>query len=83
MLPSALCYCVGTRKEISFAAQWLACTHPCRRFAGTLTDAHARLGADVTRYVFIAMDFHHLLFAGLPGAQQNKSHHPDHEVLSD
>jgi hypothetical protein len=73
MLPSARCYCVGTRKEISFAAQWLACTYPCRRFADTLADAHARLGADVTRYIFIAMDFHHLLFAGLPGAQHGKS----------
>jgi hypothetical protein len=27
---------------------------------------HARLGADVDRYFFIAVDFHHLLLAGLP-----------------
>jgi hypothetical protein len=27
---------------------------------------HARLGADVDRYSFIAVDFHHLLLAGLP-----------------
>lgn len=52
-------------EEISFAAQWLARTYPCRRFADTVTGAGARLGADATRYVFIAMDFHHLLFAGL------------------
>ena len=26
----------------------------------------ARLGADVDRYSFIAVDFHHLLLAGLP-----------------
>jgi hypothetical protein len=38
---------VGTRDEITFAAQWLACMLPCRRFADILTDACARLGADV------------------------------------
>ena len=27
---------------------------------------HARLGADVVRYSFIAVDLHHLLLAGLP-----------------
>jgi hypothetical protein len=27
---------------------------------------NARLGADVDRYSFIAVDFHHLLLAGLP-----------------
>jgi hypothetical protein len=57
---------VGTQKRFSFAAQWLACTSPYRRFAGLLTDACARLGADVVRYTFIAVDLHHLLFAGLP-----------------
>src|SRR5271155_4472099 len=39
---------------------------PCRRFADVLADARARLGADVGRYSFIAVDFHHLLLAGLP-----------------
>jgi hypothetical protein len=39
---------------------------PYRRFAGILADARARLGADVVRYSFIAMDLHHLLLAGLP-----------------
>ena len=57
---------VGTRNQFSFAAQWLACTYPCRRFADILADACARLGADVVRYSFIAVDLHHLLLAGLP-----------------
>lgn len=57
---------VGTRDETFFEAQWLACMIPCRRFADTLTDAAARLGADVGRYAFIVMDSHHLLLAGLP-----------------
>src|SRR6202162_6744060 len=39
---------------------------PCRRFADALADARARLGADVGRYSFIAVDFHHILLAGLP-----------------
>jgi hypothetical protein len=57
---------VGTRYHFSIAAQWLACTFPCRRFADILADACARLGADVGRYSFIAVDLHHLLLAGLP-----------------
>src|SRR5207245_3749678 len=39
---------VGTR-GLAFAAQWLAYALPCRRFAGVLTDANARLGAAVDR----------------------------------
>jgi hypothetical protein len=39
---------------------------PYRRFADILTNACARLGADVGRYSFIVMDLHHLLLAGLP-----------------
>ena len=58
--------CVGTRGKVAFAAQWLACTLPCRRFTDTLTDVCARLGADVVRYSFIVMDLHHLLLTGLP-----------------
>ena len=50
----------------SFAAQWLAYTHPCRRFAPGLAVDDARLGADAVRYSFIAVDLHHLLLAGLP-----------------
>ena len=57
---------VGTRNQFSIAAQWLACTFPCRRFADILTDACARLGVDVVRYSFIVVDLHHLLLAGLP-----------------
>ena len=50
----------------AFAAQWLAYMLPCRRFALPLAGHNARLGADVTRYVFIVVDLHHLLLAGLP-----------------
>ena len=57
---------VGTREQFSIAAQWLACTYPYRRFAGILANDSARLGADVVRYSFIAVDLHHLLLAGLP-----------------
>lgn len=57
---------VGTQDSNSIVAQWLACTLPYRRFANVLTNACARLGADVDRYSFIVMDLHHLLLAGLP-----------------
>jgi hypothetical protein len=57
---------VGVRDYRTFAAQWLACTIPCRRFADTLAGAAARLGADVDRYSFIVVDSHHLLLASLP-----------------
>jgi hypothetical protein len=57
---------VGTRDKFSIAAQWLACTFPCRRFADILAVACARLGADVDRYTFIVVDLHHLILAGLP-----------------
>lgn len=58
--------CVGTRADADFAAQWLACAIPCRRFACILADADARLGADAGRYSFIVSDLHRLLLAGLP-----------------
>ena len=32
---------IGTPNVKSFAAQWLACTHPCQRFADGLTIARA------------------------------------------
>jgi hypothetical protein len=35
---------VGTRNMTSFAAQWLACAIPYRRFATTLANSGARLG---------------------------------------
>jgi len=53
-------------QQLFLVAQWLACTFPYRRFADTLTDPCARLGANVDRYSFIAVDLHHLLHAGLP-----------------
>jgi hypothetical protein len=56
---------VGAR-GLAFAAPWLAYALPYRRFVGVLTDANARLGADVDRYTFIVVDLHHLLLAGLP-----------------
>jgi hypothetical protein len=49
---------VGTRDHNDFAARWLAYMLPCRRFADVLADACARLGADVDRYSFIAVDSH-------------------------
>jgi hypothetical protein len=52
---------VGTQDNSSFAAQWLACAHPCRRFTAALADDGARLGADADRYSFIVVDLHHLL----------------------
>jgi hypothetical protein len=57
---------VGTRDELTFVAQWLACALPYRRFAATLADGDARLGADAGRYSFIVSDLHQLLLAGLP-----------------
>ena len=55
---------VGTRDYRPFAALWLACALPGRRFADTLADASARLGANADCYSFIAVGLHHLLFAG-------------------
>ena len=57
---------VGTQDENPFAARWLACAIPYRRFAADLTIGNARLGADVDRYSFIVSDLHRLLPAGLP-----------------
>src|SRR5215467_2681547 len=68
---------VGTR-GLAFAAQWLAYALPYRRFVSVLTDANARLGADVDRYSFIVVDLHHLLLAGLPA--HFESHMPSHAV---
>ena len=65
MLPSA--FATASAPELySYAAQWLACGLPCRRFAAILAKDDARLGADVVRYSFIVSDFHRLLLAGLP-----------------
>ena len=69
------CDSVGTQNYLPFAALWLACTSPCRRFADTLADDCARFGANADRYSFTAMDLHHLLLAGLP-ALRKKSNQP-------
>jgi hypothetical protein len=61
---------VSTQSKGIFEAQWLAYALPYRRFADVLADACARLGADVVRYSFIAVDLHHLLLAGLPAHRQ-------------
>jgi len=63
-------YGVGTRDKVTFAAQWLACALPYRRFAYTLAGIGARLGVDAVRYSFIVADFHRLLLAGFAGAQR-------------
>src|SRR6516165_2876216 len=68
---------VGAR-GLAFAAPWLAYALPYRRFVGVLTDANARLGADVDRYTFIVVDLHHLLLAGLPA--HFESYMPSHAV---
>jgi len=59
-------YGVGAQDDVDFAAQWLACAIPCRRFADALADNCARLGTDVVCYTFTVADFHHLLLAGPP-----------------
>jgi hypothetical protein len=59
-------HALGAPDGITIAARWLACAHPCRRFAPPLAGRHARLGADVGRYSFIAEDSHLLPPAGLP-----------------
>lgn len=61
---------VGTQDIPNFAAQWLACTLPYRRFTCTLTGTGARLGAGVGHYSVTAVDLHHLLLAGLPAHRQ-------------
>src|SRR3981081_1480720 len=60
------CKSVGVLDEKYFAAQWLACTLPCQRFAAPLPVCCAGLRAGLVRYAFTVMDLHHLLLAGLP-----------------
>ena len=72
MLPSVILSTSAPGTNLVFAAQWLAYALPCRRFAGLLTDARARLGADVDRYSFIVVDLHHLLFAGFDRRTENQ-----------
>src|ERR1700751_2463438 len=63
---------VDTQRYTYFAAQWLACALPCRRFALILADEDARLGAEVGAYAFLVMDLPHLLPAGLSRRTQIK-----------
>jgi len=41
LLPSARLDGIGTPDYIAFAAQYLACTLPCQRFADILAEANA------------------------------------------
>jgi len=66
VLPSAVDNASASQIYVVFGAQWLAYAIPYRRFTADLADDSARLGADVVRYSFIAVDLHHLLLAGLP-----------------
>jgi hypothetical protein len=71
---------VGARKYATFAVQWLAYVIPYRRFADILTNACARLGANVDRYSFITVDFHHLLLASLLAHAGVGTPLPPHQV---
>jgi hypothetical protein len=75
---------LGTRIANTFAAQWLAYTLPYRRFADALTDACARIGGDVDSYSFIAVDFHHILLAGLPAHSLalRPAHSHGHQIVT-
>jgi hypothetical protein len=64
--------CVGIRDDKSFAVRWLAYALPYRRFADILTNACARLGADVDRYSFTVRDLHPLLLAGFAARFQRQ-----------
>src|SRR5208282_2884688 len=57
MLPSDNCTPSTLGVNQAFAAQYPACTHPCRRFAAALTGSNARLGAGVVRVTFTVKDF--------------------------
>ncbi len=65
MLPSAGQTASALQTKLSRLNGW-----PVRSPADASRSAsrhiHARLGADVVRYPFIAVDLHHLLLAGLP-----------------
>jgi hypothetical protein len=65
VLPSASQTASALRSKLSRLNGW-----PIRSPADASRPAsrpkHARLGADVVRYAFIAVDLHHLLLAGLP-----------------
>jgi hypothetical protein len=64
VLPSTLST-VSALGSSTYAAQY-----PDGHFAPSLTAEHARLAANVDRFSFNAVDFHHLLSAGLPAHRQ-------------
>jgi len=82
MLPSANVTTSAPGDDYSFAAQWLACVLPCRRFADVLANVAARLGAGVGRYSFTVTDLHRLLLAGLPAHYEIVSERPIHDSRS-
>lgn len=61
-LPTNVCI----PRKLTFVAQRLAYSLLYRRFANNLAAADAPHEADVTRWVFIVVDSHDLLSAGLP-----------------
>src|SRR3984957_19400215 len=62
--------------NLSYPAQYLACSLPCERFTSALAGARASLGAGAVRYSFTVTDFHRLPFAGLP-AHPSTASNPD------
>src|SRR5258708_594413 len=67
LLPSACHDGIDTPNYIAFAAQYLACTPPCQRFACCLAAvSRASLGVSVVGYSFPVTDFHLLFFASFP-----------------
>src|SRR3954462_823122 len=67
LLPSACHDGIGTPDCIAFAAQYLAYTRPCQRFAdGLAAVSRALLGVSVDRYSFPVTGLHRLPPADLP-----------------
>ena len=66
LLPSACHDGIDTPDCIAFAAQYLAYTRPCQRFADCLAAARASFGVSVDRYSFTVTDLHRLPPADLP-----------------
>src|SRR5438132_13240263 len=82
LLPSACHDGIGTPDCIAFAAQYLACTCPCQRFAYCLTAvSRACLGGSVDRYSFTVTDLHRLPPAGLP-AHRGSIPHPTQSLCT-
>ncbi len=56
------------RPDRIFRGALAGLSFPCRRIAHGRAAESARLGANVVRYAFTAVDRHHRLRVGLPGA---------------